>query len=55
MHLVGDNFPGYPGTSCQQAFEETYFGKAIGQNGDPETITVDKSGANLAALEAFST
>lgn len=31
-----------------------YFGKAIDQNGEPETITVDKSGANLAALEALS-
>ena len=31
-----------------------YFEKAIGQNGEPETITVDKSGANLAALEALN-
>jgi putative transposase len=28
-----------------------YCEKAIEQNGEPETITVDKSGANLAALE----
>jgi transposase-like protein len=28
--------------------------KAIDQNGEPETITVDKSGANLAALEALN-
>ncbi|MFM0394869.1 IS6 family transposase [Paraburkholderia phytofirmans] len=27
--------------------------KAIEQNGEPETITVDRSGANLAALEAL--
>lgn len=27
---------------------------AIEQNGEPETITVDKSGANLAALEALN-
>ncbi|WP_156966224.1 IS6 family transposase [Paraburkholderia bannensis] len=31
-----------------------YFRKAIDQNGEPETITVDKSGANLAALEAMN-
>jgi transposase-like protein len=30
-----------------------YFEKAIEQNDEPETITVDKSGANLAALEAL--
>jgi putative transposase len=26
--------------------------KAIGQNGSPETVTIDKSGSNLAALNA---
>jgi putative transposase len=31
-----------------------YFRKAIDRNGEPETITVDKSGANLAALEALN-
>ena len=31
-----------------------YFEKAIGQNGEPETTTVDKSGANLAALQAIN-
>jgi putative transposase len=31
-----------------------YFSKAIDQNGEPTTITVDKSGANLAALEALN-
>src|SRR5476649_615785 len=31
-----------------------YFEKAIEQNGEPETITVGKSGANLAALEALN-
>jgi putative transposase len=31
-----------------------YFGKAIGQNGAPQTITVDESGDNLAALEALN-
>jgi transposase-like protein len=31
-----------------------YFEKAIDQNGEPETITVGKSDANLAALEAIN-
>ncbi len=31
-----------------------YFEKAIDRNGEPETITVDKSGANLAALQAIN-
>jgi putative transposase len=30
------------------------FEKAIAQNGAPETVTVDKSGANLAALHAVN-
>src|ERR1700758_68849 len=30
------------------------FEKAIGQNGSPETITIDKSGASLAALNAVN-
>ncbi|WP_408385170.1 IS6 family transposase [Paraburkholderia madseniana] len=32
-----------------------YFEKAIAQNGAPETVTMDKSGANLAALQAINT
>ena len=31
-----------------------YFEKAIDPNGVPETVTIDKSGANLAALEAIN-
>jgi hypothetical protein len=31
-----------------------YFEKAIDRNGEPKTTTVDKSGANLAALEALN-
>jgi putative transposase len=37
-----------------KAAARDYFEKAIEQNGEPETITVDKSGANLAALEAIN-
>jgi transposase-like protein len=29
-----------------------FFEKAIAQNGAPETVTIDKSGSNLAALNA---
>ena len=31
-----------------------YFEKAIDQNGVPETVTIDKSGANLAGLHAIN-
>jgi transposase-like protein len=31
-----------------------YFEKAIDRNGAPETVTMDKSGANLAALQAIN-
>jgi transposase-like protein len=31
-----------------------FFDKAIGQNGTPDTVTIDKSGSNLAALHAVN-
>lgn len=31
-----------------------YFEKAIGHNGEPATVTIDKSGANLAAPESIN-
>ncbi|KUZ74829.1 integrase [Burkholderia ubonensis] len=31
-----------------------YFEKSIAQNGAPKTVTIDKSGSNLAALEAIN-
>ncbi|HEF4774547.1 TPA: IS6 family transposase, partial [Burkholderia multivorans] len=37
-----------------KAAARRYFEKAIEQNGEPETITVDRSGSNLAALEALN-
>ncbi|MGF6919877.1 transposase-like protein [Paraburkholderia sp. UCT70] len=37
-----------------KAAARRYFEKAIARNGEPETVTVDKSGANLAALEALN-
>jgi transposase-like protein len=37
-----------------KAAARRYFEKAIDHNGEPETITVDKSGAKLAALEALN-
>ncbi len=37
-----------------RAAAQRYFEKTIDQNGVPETVTVDKSGANLAALRGFN-
>ena len=37
-----------------KAAAQRYFEKSINQNGEPETVTIDKSGANLAALEAIN-
>ena len=37
-----------------KAAARRYFDKSIAQNGAPETVTIDKSGANLAALEAIN-
>ncbi|MGF7133139.1 putative transposase [Paraburkholderia sp. EB58] len=37
-----------------KAAARRYFEKAIDRNGAPETVTTDKSGANLAALQAIN-
>ena len=37
-----------------KAAVQRYFERSIDQNGEPETITIDKSGSNLAALEALN-
>jgi putative transposase len=37
-----------------KAAARRYFEKAIDRNGTPETVTMDKSGANLAALQAIN-
>jgi transposase-like protein len=37
-----------------KAAARRYFEKSIEQNGEPETVTIDKSGANLAALDALN-
>ena len=37
-----------------KAAAQCYFEKSIRQNGVPETVTIDKSGANLAALHAVN-
>ncbi|WP_429500559.1 IS6 family transposase (plasmid) [Robbsia andropogonis] len=37
-----------------KAGAQAYFEKAIELNGDPETVTIDKSGSNLAALKALN-
>jgi transposase-like protein len=41
-------------THRDKAAARRYFEKAIDQNGAPETVTVDKSGANLAALQSIN-
>ncbi|WP_446687020.1 IS6 family transposase [Paraburkholderia humisilvae] len=38
-----------------KAAARRYFDRAIDRNGEPGTVTVDKSGANLAALESLNT
>lgn len=38
-----------------KAAVQRYFEKSINQNGEPETVTIDKSGANRAALGALNT
>ncbi|WP_244145507.1 IS6 family transposase [Paraburkholderia mimosarum] len=37
-----------------KAAARAYFEKAIDQNGEPETVTIDKSESNLAALRAIN-
>ncbi|WP_429500068.1 IS6 family transposase [Robbsia andropogonis] len=37
-----------------KAAAQAYFEKAIERNGEPETVTIDKSGSNLAALKAIN-
>ncbi len=37
-----------------KAAARRYFEKSIAQHGTPETVTIDKSGANLAALESIN-
>jgi transposase-like protein len=37
-----------------KAAARRFFEQAIGQNGSPETVTIDRSGANLAALNAVN-
>jgi putative transposase len=37
-----------------KAAAQRFFEKAIVQNGSPETVTIDKSGSNLAALNAVN-
>lgn len=38
-----------------KAAARRYFEKAIAQNGAPEIVTMDKSGANQAALQGINT
>ncbi|PQV44213.1 transposase-like protein [Paraburkholderia sp. BL21I4N1] len=40
--------------AVDKAAARRYFEKAIAQNGEPEIVTIDKSGSNLAALQALN-
>ncbi|MDB5837883.1 MAG: family transposase [Caballeronia sp.] len=41
-------------THRDKAEAQRYFEKSMAQNGVPETVAIDRSGANLAALEAIN-
>jgi putative transposase len=41
-------------TKGEKVAARRFFDKAIGQNGSPGTVTIDKSGSNLAALHAVN-
>lgn len=41
-------------TRCDKPAAKAFFTKSIGSNGIPEKITIDKSGANLAGLNAIN-
>jgi hypothetical protein len=43
-----------PRAQRDKAGAHRYFEKSIDQNGEPDTVTIDRSGANLAALEAIN-
>src|SRR5260370_1571513 len=51
---AGDTVDFLVGAHRDKAAAQRYFEKSIDQNGEPETVTTDKSGANLAALEAIN-
>ena len=43
-----------PGCASSSSGSENALSRAIGQNGTPEKITIDKSGANTAAIESYN-
>uniref|UniRef100_UPI003BEEC400 IS6 family transposase n=1 Tax=Burkholderia arboris TaxID=488730 RepID=UPI003BEEC400 len=52
---AGDTIDFLQGAKWDKAAAHRYFEKAIDQNGAPETVTIDQSGANLAALKDLNT
>jgi putative transposase len=42
-----------PRTKRDKVVARRYFGKVIDQNGIRDTVTIDRSGANLAGLNAI--
>ncbi len=51
---AGDTVDFLLGARRDKVAARLYFEKAIDQNGVPETVTIDKSGANLAGLHAIN-
>jgi putative transposase len=41
-------------TKCDMAAAKRFIDKAMGENGDPDKIAMDKSGANKAAIDAIN-
>jgi transposase-like protein len=50
VHKAGNTIDFLLRARRNKAAARRYFEKAIGQNGAFDTVTIDKSGANLAAL-----
>ena len=50
----GDNFDFLFRATRDKVAARCFFEKLIAQNGAPETVTIDKSGSNLAALHAVN-
>ncbi|MGF6958239.1 hypothetical protein QFZ97_004169 [Paraburkholderia youngii] len=54
MDKAGNTIDFLFGAKRDKTAARRFFEKAIDQNGSPETVTIDKSGSNLAALHAVN-
>ena len=50
----GDTIDFIPSKKRDEVAAKRFFNKAIGYSGKPEKITIDKSGANSAALKSIN-